>query len=96
MKEQTCRKRMRQRESQAIGPPPQDMFSPGMGLRNRAERGQCLSKEGLFPVSELVWRDSRFAFPACPVWLVATAGECSFPEPGEGFRKFCYQHSSSI
>lgn len=87
---------MGQRESRAIGPAPREMFSTDMRVRNKAERGQCISKEDLFPVSELVWRDHKFAFSVCLLWLVASTGECSFPDPGEGFRKSCFQHSSSI
>lgn len=57
-------------ESQAIGPPLLEMFSP------EAEGGTELKEDNMrprkdFPVSELVWRDCRLAFPAYPLWLVA-------------------------
>lgn len=87
---------MGQRECQAIGPHPQETLSPATGVRNRAERGQQVSKQGFFPVSQLMWRHPRFAFPVFLVWLVASPGEWSFPEPGEGFRKFCFKYSSFI
>lgn len=66
------------------------------GVRNRAGRGQCVCKVHLFLVDELLKRDTKFEFPVHAVWLVASAGECSSSEPGEGSENSHIWRYSSI
>lgn len=90
MKEQALRKR-RETRKRRISSNRSTHTGGKKGLKNRAVRGQYVSKEGPIP-----GRDPSSAFPVCPVRSAAAAAAAGMflPEPGEGFITFCFQHSS--